>query len=605
MNDSSLDSKKAVIFAAIADIQELKRVIAQRKRDISAQQTALNSANKKNSPERSRRGSIERGLFETQASLEELEARERELEEADVGGSKKRKAADTEGGTDLSSELSEVSSDNDDQAPAKNTSKKGRKEGVKVQRSVKGRKRNVAPKKPASRGERSSKRIANEEPELLPEPVPRRGPNTVKRALPHAASDSKPQEPSILKQPQASTPTPPSASDDRRSSTADDNPNDSSMEVDEPNVPGIDPIPQAQPQLGCSTQNLERNLAMPPVQGKQSDAAVENPISQGTSESAQLGNGGGKAPEAGDGGVKKKVRPRAVPKGKELVKAKGTPTGGDGAESSEPQTDGADDIADGEDDDEHVFTVGLTARQQKLEEKAQAEVERYLRNPQERLSDNVRTHIRTRANHCPEAATSCFPLARDCLITGKGSLKCVYHVLVDKVTKKRDRGGMVALTGVPYPPQTNPKTPKGQPEPASAYLKCKLPIGKDGQEHCHCGCAIEDAVWGLLLWKTGKMQYMGRVNGYEFTRNPPTPAQRNFEITRLKSLGFQLDDFFTHELDKDGKSYRERERYEIALRQIARLQRELGFGPQLSMDGLLQIDSKKENEEQGGQKALV
>ncbi|KAL0566386.1 hypothetical protein V5O48_015632 [Marasmius crinis-equi] len=330
------------------------------------------------------------------------------------------------------------------------------------------------------------------------------------------------------------------------------------------------------------------------------------PVSMSANDTKKSGNVSGV--NIGSGAPKGKVKAAqgqpSQKKGKKVAKAKETP-GADGADSLEHHSDADDyvDEDDGEEEEEdEVFPVSMSVRQEKLEAPAREQVARYLQNPKDRLSDNVRTHIRSRANHCPDAATSCFPLARDCLITGKGSLKCVYHLLVDNITKKRDRGGLVALTGVPYPPRRNPPTPKGQPEPASAYDKCKLPVGKDGQQHCHCGCAIDDAVWGLLLWKTGRIQYMGRVNGYEFTCNPPTPAQRNFEITRLKSLGFQLDDFFTHELDEGGKSYQERERYTILLRQIARLQRELGFGPQLSVDGLLRFEPKEEKQEEQQEK---
>ncbi|KAL0568687.1 hypothetical protein V5O48_013293 [Marasmius crinis-equi] len=613
--------------AAIVDVHELELLITQRNEDIRVQNNALKRARKNNSPESSRREAIERGVLDAQASLEELEARKAEL--VMDAGSKKRKAANAE----ILSDLSSISSDDEEEVrvPATKVKTGWKKADTKDANAPKkaGSRQAAERKKPTkeakrptkeAQGDRSSRRIAHVEPEVVPEPESKKRANTGKRVLPHAASDSS--------TPKTSAPTPRSAAvvetcepytsfypyDVLIGRLVDNNPNDANVEIEERYAADFNPTDK---------MDIDQPSGMEPSASSTTPALfVKVPVVDRANHTetgtAKRTKNGGKPRGASDKEVEKGGPPQAGSKGKMKVasthkqearsmrnekkaaklKEGEIRAGGDGAESSEPQTDVADDLDDGEDEEDHVFTLNMTARQEKLEERAKGEVERYLRNPKERLTDNVRTHIRTRASHCPEAATSCFPLARDCLITAQGRMKCVYHVLVDKVSKKRDRAGLIALTGVPYPPSKGIPPVQGRPEPVGAYNKCKLPVGRDGQEHCHCGCAIEDAVWGLLLWKTGRIQYMGRANGYEFTRNLPTPAQRNFEITRLKSLGFQLDDFFTHELDAGGNFYRERQRYEIALRQIARLQRELGFGPQLSADGLLKLEPKRDEGEE-------
>ncbi|KAK1219011.1 hypothetical protein PQX77_018278, partial [Marasmius sp. AFHP31] len=105
-----------------------------------------------------------------------------------------------------------------------------------------------------------------------------------------------------------------------------------------------------------------------------------------------------------------------------------------------------------------------------------------------------------------------------------------------KWDKTKDR-----LKGILYEP-TPPMTV--QEDPATGlYKRLRVPRGKDFEPYCHCGCRLEDAIWGLYLWKTGSIVYHSKTDRYDI---PPTPAQRNFEITQLKSLGIQLDDLWTH-----------------------------------------------------------
>ncbi|KAL0569087.1 hypothetical protein V5O48_012889 [Marasmius crinis-equi] len=171
-------------------------------------------------------------------------------------------------------------------------------------------------------------------------------------------------------------------------------------------------------------------------------------------------------------------------------------------------------------------------------------------------------------------AISCYPLARDSLVTRCGMLKCVYHALVDKNSKKRDKEGEEELLGVPYAPTKADtlNTAEGKAQ-GSAFNRLKLLKMADGEEYCHCGCRLEDAIWGLWLWKTGKIEYNGVSHGYELQRKPPTPSQRNFEITRLKGLGVRLQDLWTHELVL-GK-YQERSSEQIIVGRINALVQEL------------------------------
>ncbi|KAL0569170.1 hypothetical protein V5O48_012798 [Marasmius crinis-equi] len=592
-----------VAVAAIVNLEQLEELITQRTQDVEAQKNVLQHANRTGSAESSRKESIRSDLLKTSASLEELVARKAELEEA-AACSKKRKAENSL--EVLSSDLSEVTSEDEGlQVSKKKNAKQAGRSGEGGSKAVGGKRKDAAGKaivpKKAKRettnkesvvGVRASQRLARVAPEATEVPAGRDY-RVVKANRERQTGITCCQGLTFTAEDKSRATTLNTEDLRHRSTTAEDNPDERV------------PSPAGQEEAAKTvTENSGEDNGEQQKGGKKGQERVPTEVLKESEKEVNEGgvqNGGVKKVKKAT--AKKKAGSTSEPEADSEKKATNQRAGKVKAKeqpaNSQSNAADAEDVDDCESEEEYVFSQEMMARQHKLETRAKDEVERYLRNPQERLTDDVRTHIRARANHCPEAATSCFALARDCLITGTGCVKCVYHVLVDKSTKKRDRAGLVELTGVPYPPRGIPPTPPGQPEPVDAYNKRKLPRGKSGEEYCHCGCSIEDAVWGLVLWKTGKIQYMGRAHGYEVLRNPPTPGQRNFEITRLKSFGFRLDDFFTHELVAGGTSYRERERAEIVWKQIARLQREVGCGPQLTLDGLLTMKTEEQVEGEG------
>ncbi|KAJ8090493.1 hypothetical protein PM082_002381 [Marasmius tenuissimus] len=160
-------------------------------------------------------------------------------------------------------------------------------------------------------------------------------------------------------------------------------------------------------------------------------------------------------------------------------------------------------------------------------------------DPKARLDDQARAHIRADASHCPEAGDSCFELAKQVLVTREGQLKCIYHHKSDKTTRTNDKDAGKKDEG-------EQKTKKG-PGPL-----VQLPVGDDGKEHAHCGCTIEDAVWGFYLWKTIRISYGGRTQGYG-DHTPPLPRTCNFMITLLRSRGVELQDVWRWR--RDGAKY--------------------------------------------------
>ncbi|KAJ8079460.1 hypothetical protein AAF712_013779 [Marasmius tenuissimus] len=234
-----------------------------------------------------------------------------------------------------------------------------------------------------------------------------------------------------------------------------------------------------------------------------------------------------------------------------------------------------------------------------LERKAIEAVRKYLQSPREnRLKDSIRTHIRARASHCPEAGRSCFNLAKDVLVSRRGQLKCIYHYLVDKTSRVNDtKGDKDRLTGVPYGPvkATKVVTAEGVGK-SGAFNRLTLPKTSEGEEYCHCGCRLEDAVWGLYLWKTGRISYNGQEHGYERQRKPPTPSERNFEITRLKGLDITLDRLWWYEpqVNHQGQvlHYRELSLYEHRQKLVLGMQQPM----MPNFDGLLVMKEDSGNQ---------
>ncbi|KAL0564972.1 hypothetical protein V5O48_017059 [Marasmius crinis-equi] len=275
-----------------------------------------------------------------------------------------------------------------------------------------------------------------------------------------------------------------------------------------------------------------------------------------TRKSPKKKSGGGKAKQSAAEAASVKVKAKAKVKATASKKTNTTTGGNKEKKKADDVEEGntSDNVDEGETDSDSDYEYDPEER--KLEIRTVACVRKYLatggKKLSERLNDRQRTHVRSYALHCPEATISCYPLARDALVTRRGLLKCVYHYQVDKGAnaKKRDSPQMDSeLTGVPYPATkaTTLHTKEGKAE-GGAYNRVNLRKNKKGEEICDCGCLLDDAIWGLYLWKTGRIAYNGQSHGYEKQGRPPTPAQRNFEITRLKSFGIELDDLWTHKL---------------------------------------------------------
>ncbi|KAL0578176.1 hypothetical protein V5O48_003807 [Marasmius crinis-equi] len=219
---------------------------------------------------------------------------------------------------------------------------------------------------------------------------------------------------------------------------------------------------------------------------------------------------------------------------------------GKGKEAAGPQDD--DEEASGDDSDAESDTEGpyvYTAARQAKEAKAKLAITRYLETGGSvHMKYGLRSHVRERASHARCAGTTCYGLAFDSLYSRQKMFKCIYHRLVDKTTRKIDRPGQ-ELRGVPYPPRTAKELKNME---GVIINGVKLPVTATGEAYCHCGCRLDDAVWGFFLWKSGQIEYNGDGHGYEVERKPPTPAQRNFKITRLMKLGFELEDMWSHVL---------------------------------------------------------
>ncbi|KAL0069928.1 hypothetical protein AAF712_002823 [Marasmius tenuissimus] len=241
----------------------------------------------------------------------------------------------------------------------------------------------------------------------------------------------------------------------------------------------------------------------------------------------------------------------------------------------------------------------------RMEEKTAEAVEKYLNDPRpaNRLATKHRTHIREAAKNCPGAGKACWDLSRDILVTKTSLLKCVYHQTIDKSCRKWDESQQGEMTGTPYAPtdptQTASLSPSEQEIRAAGgvvYAKQRRRFAPSGAEICDCGCLLEDAIWGLWLWKSGKISYEGRSEGYD---GPPTPRTRGFAITLMKEIGIKLDDLWTHELE--GGRYRERSERELLQKRAMAIGRMLldrggaaslvGLEDMLSFDDLLKVES--------------
>ncbi|KAL0563834.1 hypothetical protein V5O48_018230 [Marasmius crinis-equi] len=295
---------------------------------------------------------------------------------------------------------------------------------------------------------------------------------------------------------------------------------------------------------GMSSQiMLKASDADEPVMGRGKSAGVVEVLAKSKQRGGNKSARKGDATKGGGQGEVKSAGPAGKSAdSKESVQVRGK--GKDKAVDEDVEESGETSDESGDDDTGDEPYIYTEARQKK-EVKSKLGITRYLETGgNARLKYGLRAHARERASHARRAGTSCYGLAFDCLVSRQKMVKCIYHRLVDKTTRKRDQPGQVLL-GVPYPPMTSKDLKTLDGVMVNGY---KLPVNTRGEAYCHCGCRLDDAVWGFFLWKSGRIEYNGDGHGYEVDRKPPTPAQRNFEITRLKNLGFELEDMWTHEL---------------------------------------------------------
>ncbi|KAL0067278.1 hypothetical protein AAF712_005676 [Marasmius tenuissimus] len=114
--------------------------------------------------------------------------------------------------------------------------------------------------------------------------------------------------------------------------------------------------------------------------------------------------------------------------------------------------------------------------------------------------------------------------------------------------------GSPRLTGVPFPPsepkKNNDNKAFQKERDSSALLdRYDIPILK-GVEICHCGCTLEDALWGLYIWKTGKITSGDDWDNYR--KDWIDPRQRKFIIKRMKKGGVKLENLWEYRLEERG-----------------------------------------------------
>ncbi|KAL0062726.1 hypothetical protein AAF712_010421 [Marasmius tenuissimus] len=176
---------------------------------------------------------------------------------------------------------------------------------------------------------------------------------------------------------------------------------------------------------------------------------------------------------------------------------------------------------------------------------------KFLNNPDgvdTRLDDAARAHIRASVFHLPEAATACYDSARDSLVTREGVIKCIYHHKSDKSSKINDQDSPTnEMTGVPLQgaPSGKGKGDSKQKGGGSMWSRFEVHV-EGGVEYAHCGCTVQDTVWGLYLWKRMRISYGGRTQLYIDTV-PPTLKIRGFMITLLQLAGIELNNVWLYE----------------------------------------------------------
>ncbi|KAJ8095474.1 hypothetical protein PM082_023244 [Marasmius tenuissimus] len=199
-------------------------------------------------------------------------------------------------------------------------------------------------------------------------------------------------------------------------------------------------------------------------------------------------------------------------------------------------------------------------RNEEMENYALEAIERFVSNPisSNSIPGNLQGYIRDHASRCPQAGSTCREIAVQTLVSKQAYLKCNYHHHSGKHNNRyiHDNADPNAacprLTGVPYPPSEPTRSEEAKPyrkeKDGNASLeKLQIPL-KDGVEFCHCGCTVEDALWGFYLWKTGEIHEGDRWDNYR--TDWLDPRQRKFHIERLKEHGVRLENLWEYRLNE-------------------------------------------------------
>ncbi|KAL0567289.1 hypothetical protein V5O48_014710 [Marasmius crinis-equi] len=175
------------------------------------------------------------------------------------------------------------------------------------------------------------------------------------------------------------------------------------------------------------------------------DVFVKGSQPQGSGEDCEEKSGGNQAvaaPTATPGPETSQSKPdREVKKKKRASKTRVTRVQGRSlqvAAAEEPEESHVDESDEEKTESWEFWKPEVRAS---MEVECQMQVARYLADPtglDVHLSDRARAYVRYDAQNFPGAATTCFDLARDVLVSGKGLIRCVYHHYSDKSTKKHD-----------------------------------------------------------------------------------------------------------------------------------------------------------------------
>ncbi|KAL0062835.1 hypothetical protein AAF712_010290 [Marasmius tenuissimus] len=164
---------------------------------------------------------------------------------------------------------------------------------------------------------------------------------------------------------------------------------------------------------------------------------------------------------------------------------------------------------------------------------------------------------------CPEAATTCRELAIQVLVSQQAFIKCNYHHKSGKHRRRYIFDDMnpddpsPRVTGVPFAPSEPKKNEDDQSfrkekDTWAPLVRFEMPK-RNGIEVCHCGCTLEDALWGLYLWKTSEIASASSSGRWDNYRTDwIDPRQRKLIIERLREHGVRLEHLWKYRLEAKG-----------------------------------------------------